>query len=94
MMVSWVVLALVFSGFLALFLVAPYFDPALAVESEGSDVGGKQAIRDSKERALRAIKDLEFDRSMGKVSEEDFSRAKEELLREAAAILEETRGRA
>jgi len=93
-MVSWIVLALIFSAFLALFLVAPYFDPALAVESEGLDVGLKQSVRDSKERALRAIKDLEFDRSMGKVSEEDFSKAKDELLREASAILEETRGRA
>ena len=94
MIVSWIVLALVFSAFLAFFLIAPYFDPALAAESTGSDVGLKQSVRDSKERALRAIKDLEFDRSMGKVSEEDFSRAKDELLREAAAILEETRGRA
>ena len=94
MMVSWVVLAVVFSACLGLFFAAPYFDPALVVKSDGSDTGSTQALRDSKERALRAIKDLELDRSMGKVSEEDFLKSREQLLREAAAILVETRGRA
>jgi hypothetical protein len=94
MITSWIVLALVFSACVAFFLVAPYFDPAFVASSHGIETGASLSLLDSKERALRALKDLEFDRSMGKVSEEEFTRAKQELLREVAAILEETRGRA
>jgi len=93
-MTSWLVLAVVFSACVAFFLVAPYFDPAFAGSSGASSVGSKRSLLDSKERALRAVKDLELDRSMGKISEEDFAKAKQDLLRELAVILEETRGRA
>jgi hypothetical protein len=94
MMISWIVLALAFSAFLAFFLVAPYFDPAFAGNSHDSAAGSTRSLLDTKERALRAVKDLEFDKSMGKVSEEEFTKARQELLQEVAAILEETRGRA
>ncbi len=93
-MVTWMVLAVVFSAGMAMFLIAPYFDPALSVDRNGLEVGRSRVLQDSKERALRAIKDLELDRSMGKVSDEDFLRAKDQLLREVATILEETRARA
>jgi hypothetical protein len=94
MITSSIVLALVFSACVAFFLVAPYFDPAFAGSSHYSQTGSPLSLLDSKERALRALKDLEFDRSMGKVSDEEFARAKQELLQEVAAILEEARGRA
>jgi hypothetical protein len=94
MMTSWLVLAVVFSACVAFFLVAPYFDPAFAGNSGASTASSKRSLLDSKERALRAVKDLELDRSMGKISEEDFTKAKQDLLRELAVILEETRGRA
>lgn len=93
MMTSWIVLALVFSACVAFFLVAPYFDPAFAGNLHDSAAGSTRSLLDTKERALRALKDLEFDRSMGKVSEEEFTKAKQELLQEVSAILEETRGR-
>lgn len=94
MMTYSIVLALVFSACVAFFLVAPYFDPAFAGSSHLLETGTSLSLRDSKERTLRALKDLEFDRSMGKVSEEEFTRVRQELLQEVAAILEETRGRA
>lgn len=94
MMTSWLVLALVFSACVAFFLVAPYFDPALVGNSASPSANSRQSSLDSKERALRALKDLELDRSMGKISEEDFAKAKGDLMREVAVILEETRGRA
>lgn len=94
MMASWLVVAVVFSAFVAFFLVAPYFDPAFVGSSDASCYGSKRALLDSKERALRALKDLEFDRSMGKISDDDFAKAKQDLLRELANVLEETRGRA
>jgi len=93
-MTVWIIGAILFSAGVALFLVAPFYNPAADNSTVESAVGGASALLDSKERALRALKDLELDRSMGKVSEEDFARSKEELLREVATILEETRGRA
>lgn len=91
---TWLVLAVVFSACVAFFLVAPYFDPALAEGSGASPLSSRRSLSDSKERALRALKDLELDRSMGKISDEDFTKARQELMRELAGILEETRGRA
>jgi len=93
-MTVWIIGAILFSACVALFLVAPFYDPALGSSASGAPVGVAPALLDSKERALRALKDLELDRSMGKVSEEDFAKSRQELLREVATILEETRGRA
>jgi hypothetical protein len=94
MITSWLVLAVVFSACVAFFLVTPYFDHALAGSSSDSPLSSKPSLSDGKERALRALKDLELDQSMGKISDEDFTRAKQELTRELAGILEEVRGRA
>jgi hypothetical protein len=42
---------------------------------------------DAKERSVGALRDLELDFAMGKVSAEDFESAKRTLTREVAAIL-------
>lgn len=88
-------ISLVLSMLLALlvgaFLTGAFFEPAFAGDSvlPGSDA--LRALYDSKERSLRAIKDLELDYSMGKISPEDFERSKQELSLEVAVILDEIR---
>lgn len=45
----------------------------LVAESEiGAGIGSKAELREEKQRVLRAIKELEFDHAMGKLSDEDF----------------------
>jgi hypothetical protein len=90
-MSMWIVLSLVFSLVIGLYLVRPFFEAAYAGVSLSAGVDSLQSLHDSKERALRAIKDLELDFSMGKVSREDFDRAKHELSLEVAGVLEEIR---
>ena len=88
----WIVLSIGLSLSLALFLAAPLTEVASASgtdsHTERDQVG---RLLDAKERGLRAIKDLELDYNMGKVSREDFERSKQELTREVAQVLEELR---
>lgn len=45
----------------------------MIVEAElGADMSTQAELRDEKRRVLRAIKELEFDHAMGKLSDEDF----------------------
>jgi hypothetical protein len=46
---------------------------AIVSESEvGPAIGSKAELREEKQRVLRAIKELEFDHAMGKLSDQDF----------------------
>jgi hypothetical protein len=86
------ILSLVLSLSLAFFLAAPLAEgvgPSGPDAPTGSDQLGR--LLDSKERALRALKDLELDYTMAKVSRDDFERSKLELTREVAQVLEELR---
>jgi len=88
----WIVSSLVLSLLLGLFLAAPLAETAGAEVSDNRGArGGVPSLMDKKERALRALKDLELDYTMGKVSREDFERSKQELSREVARVLEELR---
>jgi hypothetical protein len=89
---AWMVLSIMLSLSLAFFLAAPLAEEASASGADshkGHDQRGR--LLDSKERALRALKDLELDYTMGKVSRDDFERSKLELTREVAQVLEELR---
>lgn len=88
----WIVLSLVLSLVLGLFLAAPLAETVGSGALQDGERNDRSArLMDSKERALRALKDLELDYSMGKVSQADFERSKQELSREVAVVLEELR---
>jgi hypothetical protein len=57
-------------------------------------VGGRTraALERDKALTLRAIKDLEFDRAMGKVAESDFSEMRDRLRARAVRLLRELEG--
>lgn len=46
-------------------------------------------LMDAKERTLRAIKDLELDFAMGKLSQDDFESSRSALAQEASNALQE-----
>ncbi len=85
---SWFFLSGALSLVLGLFLVAPLFESAVAESGvAGPEFNTPRRLRDAKERTLRALKDLELDHQMGKISREDFERSSQELSQELAQIL-------
>jgi len=89
----WLFLSGALSLVLGLFLMAPLFEPAVAASGvSGSEaVNTPRRLRDAKERTLRALKDLELDHQMGKISSDDFERSSQELSLELAQILNDMR---
>lgn len=49
----------------------------------------RHELLDEKEGVLRSLKDLEFEREVGKLSDEDFARLEADFRRRAKAILRE-----
>lgn len=87
----WILLSLALSVAVGFFLAAPFFEPTFQEVEGGLETESYAALMDKKERALRALKDLELDHTMGKVGQGDFERSKRELSIEVAEILEEIR---
>jgi hypothetical protein len=85
----WLLASAVLSLCIACYLVSPFVDPVMARAAQGIENLSYGALLDSKERALRALKDLELDFAMGKISEEDFESSRHALTIEATAILDE-----
>lgn len=84
-----IVASLILSLLVVWFIAAPFFEPALAQGGRGASDDSLRALLDAKERALRALKDLELDYSMSKVSPEDFDESKRALSLELATILKD-----
>jgi hypothetical protein len=88
----WVILSILLSLSLGAFLAAPLFEAAAdGPTGEPLDRDVPARLLDTKERALRSLKDLELDYRMGKVSPDEFERTKQELGQEVAQIIQELR---
>lgn len=79
-----IVASLILSLVVAWYVLSPLFEPPMPSYLDSS---GNNPLLDAKERALRSLKDLEMDFSMGKLSQEDFDQSKRALSAEVAAIL-------
>lgn len=88
-MIMWIVACLVLAAFVAWNVVSP-----LLLEPAGilPDSASAELQRDVKERGLRALKDLDLDFSMGKLTKEDYDLARSSLMNEVAHILKGTKG--
>lgn len=53
-------------------LTRPTVETIVAESEIGMGFGSKAELREEKQRVLRAIKELEFDHAMGKLSDQDF----------------------
>jgi hypothetical protein len=82
-----IIASLVLSLFVVWFVLSPLFEPAMPSYLATPGDGALGALLDAKERALRSIKDLEMDFSMGKLSQDDFDQSRRALSSEVAAIL-------
>lgn len=82
-----IIASLILSLFVVWFVLSPLFEPQMPNYATSPGDGALGALLDAKERALRAIKDLEMDFSMGKLSQEDFDQSRRALSSEVAAIL-------
>ncbi len=81
------VLCVVLSLVIGIALSAPYFEGGFVEEDDALESPSDTQLLDSKERLLRALKDLEQDFSMGKIEEEELSQSRSELSLELAEIL-------
>jgi hypothetical protein len=81
--------SLILSLFVVWYVLSPLFETALSNFGVATQPGTLGPLFDAKERALRSLKDLEMDFSMGKVSQEDFEQSKRSLSSEVAEILAE-----
>ena len=83
-----IIASLALSLLVAWLLISPLLDTGGRSGPAPSSYGEAAALLDAKERSLRAIKDLELDFSMGKLSQDDFDRSKEALSLELLSILD------
>lgn len=83
-----IIASLVLSLLVVWFVVSPFFGPPIMNCVNGSGSGSLDSLLDAKERALRSLKDLELDFSMGKVSKEDFDQSRLVVAAEVAATLD------
>ncbi len=89
----WIVAAALLTLAIVLFAGLPLLAPgSLAVAAGGAADNRENILFDSKERGLRALKDLDLDYAMGKLSKDDYEQSRESLTRDVAAILTELKG--
>ena len=84
-----IIASLILSLLVVWYVLSPIFEGGgfnFGAAEQPATVG---PLRDAKERALRALKDLELDFAMGKISQEDFTNSKGSMTAEIASILAE-----
>jgi hypothetical protein len=83
--------ALVLGGLLAVaavwFVARPFLTRPSAGQRLEEPDAGRLALQEQRDRALAALKELEFDHRTGKVSDEDYRRQVGELRRAVADAL-------
>lgn len=86
-----IIASLILSLLVVWYVLSPLFETAVPHYGAVVQPGVLGPLFDAKERALRSLKDLEMDHSMGKLSQDDFEQSKRTLTTEVAAILAEIR---
>ncbi len=81
--------SLILSLLVMWYVLSPLFETAGQNFGAAIQPGELGPLFDAKERALRSLKDLEMDFSMGKLSQEDFDQLKRSVSTEVASILSE-----
>ena len=70
-----------------MFVARPFLGEPAARDDLHQPDGGRLALEEERDRALAALKELEFDHRTGKVSDEDYRRLVGDLRRAAADAL-------
>jgi cytochrome c-type biogenesis protein CcmH/NrfG len=86
-MIAWLAVALLAAG-VAAFVLAPLFRPGAAeAERTARVLSEEQDLESQREMALSALRDLEDDRSTGKIGDHDYEDLKTRLSARAVDIL-------
>jgi len=89
-MVSFTAFAVCGVGVAAFLTLAPFAEEQQAdPEAQALSQRARQALEREKALVLRAIKDLEFDRAMGKIADADFADMVGRLRARAAGVLQQ-----
>jgi hypothetical protein len=87
----WLALGVVLAVLCVLLVARPFLrDPAPAddrLDAPGPEQAARIALEEERDRALAALKELEFDHRTGKVSDEDYRATVGPLRRKAAETL-------
>jgi hypothetical protein len=86
-----IIASLILSLVVMWYVLSPLFETTIPNYGETVQPGALGPLLDAKERAIRSLKDLEMDLSMGKLSQDDFDQSKRMLTGEVATILAEIR---
>lgn len=81
--------ALVIMGASAAFVIKPLFSRSTNADGAGSL---EQSLEDQKLELYGALRDLEYDRQMGKIADADYKELHESLTDEALTLLEQMDG--
>src|SRR4051795_7447560 len=81
------ILALAFLVGVAAFLLWPLLKPGPSVDDTDNGLTRLQALHAEREAILIAVRDLDFDRQMDKVSESDYQAQRETLMQRGVDIL-------
>ena len=92
--IGLIVFTLVAAGVVGLAAVGVLGPLAGLTREQGPTIGGRAraALERDKSLTLRAIKELEFDRAMGKVSEADFDEMRDRLRQRALRLMRQLEG--
>ncbi len=72
--------------------LVPFVGPAAILSPDAPAGRARAAIEREKTLVLRAIKDLEFDRGMGKIDQADFDEMSARLRRRAVGLIQQLEG--
>jgi hypothetical protein len=75
------------AGFFAVYILLPFFNQGLKDQSSNPGESEKERLINRKEQILEAIRDLEYDHKMNKVTDEDYDQLKERLTQQAVEIM-------
>jgi hypothetical protein len=75
------------AGFFAAYILMPFFDQGFKNRSSNPGESEKERLMNRKEQILEAIRDLEYDHKMNKVTDEDYTQLKERLTQQAVEIM-------
>lgn len=84
-----IIASLILSLLVVWYVLSPLFEGGVLNFGGAAQPESLGPLLDAKERALRALKDLEMDFAMGKLSQEDFMTSKGSVTAEIASILAE-----
>ena len=82
-----IVVLVLLAGFFVFYIATPFFQKAFTKKGWDASSADRENLVHRKEEILEAIRDLEYDYHMRKITESDYLQLKENLARQAVAVM-------